>query len=121
VSEALRRLQVAKFITIGYGDESGYDRTRADVKDAAHAHDTWLVNRGAIGGIAGTPIQVRNHENGGTRTQAGAYMKSDLPIAGFALIEANNAEEAVQLVAKTPCAIAYGVVEVWPLIGPSDT
>jgi hypothetical protein len=111
---------VAQFITIGYGDESGYARTRADLKDAAHAHDAWLVERGAIVGMAGTPIQVRNHENGGIRTDQGAYLGSELPIAGFALIEADNAEEAVELVAQTPCAIAYGVVEVWPLTLPSD-
>lgn len=111
---------MANFITIGYGDESGYETVRADVKDAAHAHDRWLVDRGALVGIAGAPIQVRNHENRGTRTDAGAYLKSDMPIAGFSLIEADNIDEAVELVAKTPCAIAYGVVEVWPLIVPSD-
>ena len=106
---------------IGYGDESDYERTRADLKDAAHAHDAWLVERGAIVGIAGTPIQVRNHEDNGTRTDQVAYMRSDLPVAGFALIEASNPQEAVELVAKTPCAIAYGVVEIWPLIIPSDS
>lgn len=107
---------MATFITIGYGDESGYAGTRADLRDAAHGHDAWLVERGAIVGRAGTPIQVRNHEKGGICTTPGAYLGSELPIAGFALIEANNAEEAVELVAETPCAIAYGVVEVWPLI-----
>jgi hypothetical protein len=110
---------VAKFITIGYGDESGYDKTGVHVKQAAHEHDVWLLEHGAIVGMAGTPIQVRNHENSGIRTDEGAYLKSELPIAGFALIEADNAEEAVKLVAKTPCAVAYGVVEVWPLIVPS--
>ena len=111
---------MAKFITIGYGDESGYKNTRADVKEAAHAHDGWLVERGAVVGIAGNPIQVRNHENTGTRTDEGSYLKSDLPIAGFALIEAKDVDEAVELVAKTPCAVAYGVVDVWPLIIPSE-
>ena len=48
------------------------------------------------------PIQVRNHEDTGTRTDEGSYLKSDMPIAGFALIEANNVDEAVELVAKTP-------------------
>jgi hypothetical protein len=42
-------------------------------------------------------------------------MRSDLPIAGFAVIDAANMDEAVALVAKTPCAVAHGVVEVWPL------
>lgn len=42
-------------------------------------------------------------------------MRSDLPIAGFALIEAVDTEAAIAAVAKTPCAVAYGVVEIWPL------
>ena len=35
-----------KFITIGYGDQAGYDRTQA-VRDAAHAQDAKLVSEGA--------------------------------------------------------------------------
>ena len=42
-------------------------------------------------------------------------MRSDLPIAGFAVIEAKDLQEAIASVAKVPCAVAYGVVEVWPL------
>jgi hypothetical protein len=110
---------VAKFITIGYGDRSGYERTSADLRNAAHAHDAWLLERGALMAIAGAPIQVRNHDNGGVQTEPGAYMRSDLPIAGFAVIEADNLEEAVELVSHTPCAVTYGVVEVWPLVNPS--
>jgi hypothetical protein len=111
---------MATFITIGYGDASGYERTSPELRVAAHAHDALLVARGAIVGIAGPPVQVRNHEGGGTRTEDGPYLRSDLPIAGFALIEAESPEEAVDLVAKTPCAVAYGVVEVWPLLGVSE-
>jgi len=36
-----------KFITIGYGDQAGYDRTQA-VRDAAHAQDAKLVSEGAL-------------------------------------------------------------------------
>jgi hypothetical protein len=42
-------------------------------------------------------------------------MRSSLPVAGFAVIEAAAMEEAVELVAGTRCAVAHGVVEVWPL------
>jgi hypothetical protein len=42
-------------------------------------------------------------------------MRSQLPIAGFMVIEAASLDEAVELVSRTPCAVAYGVVEVWPL------
>ena len=37
------------------------------------------------------------------------------PVAGFAVIEAATLDEAVEIVSRTPCAVAHGVVEVWPL------
>ncbi|HVW43177.1 MAG TPA: YciI family protein [Amycolatopsis sp.] len=106
---------MAKFITIGYGDSAGYERTDPAVRDAAHAHDERLRAGGAVMGIAGPPVQVRNHNDAGPQLTAGPYLRSDLPIAGFALIEAPTIEEAARLVAGTPCAVAQGVVEVWPL------
>ena len=109
---------MVRFLTIGYGDESGYRRTPQVLRDAAHAQDAVLIEHGAVMGIAGTPLQVRNHQGERVRTESGAYLHSDLPVAGFALIEARDAAEAVRLVATTPCAVAYGVVEVWPLIEP---
>src|SRR5581483_6773293 len=103
------------FITIGYGDTDGYERTDPAVRDAAHAHDARLRDDGAVIGVAGTPIQVRNHAGRGLQTQSGAFLNAALPVAGFPLIEASNVEEAVELVSQTPCAIAHGGVEVWPL------
>ena len=104
-----------KFVTIGYGEREGYDRTDQAVRDAAHAHDERLRAAGVQMGIAGSPVQVRNPENAGTKLEEGPFMRSTLPIAGFALIEAESLEEAVEMVANTPCAVAHGVVEVWPL------
>ena len=37
------------------------------------------------------------------------------PREEWPVIEAESVEEAVRLVAGTPCAVADGVVEVWPL------
>lgn len=42
-------------------------------------------------------------------------MSSGLPVAGFSVIEAETLEEAIDIVSGTPCAVAQGVVEVWPL------
>ncbi|MEN3613593.1 YciI family protein [Plantactinospora sp. ZYX-F-223] len=106
---------MARFVTIGYGEQDGYDRTDAAVRDEAHAHDARLRAAGADMGIAGSPVQVRNHDDAGMTVASGPYMSSALPVAGFAIIEAATMEEAVQLVSKTPCAVAQGVVEVWPL------
>ena len=104
-----------KFVTIGYGDQVGYDNTAPAVRDAAHAHDDALKRRGVLMGIAGAPVQVRNTDGAGVKTANGAFLSSPLPIAGFAVIEAGDLAEAVALVSKTPCAVAHGVVEVWPL------
>jgi hypothetical protein len=60
-------------------------------------------------------VQVRNHDGAGVETETGPFMRSSPPLAGFAVIEAATLAEAVQLVSRTPCAVAHGVVEVWPL------
>lgn len=104
-----------KFVTIGYGDRAGYDRTPQAVRDAAHQQDAKLVAEGALVGIAGTPVQVRNPDATGLETRDGPFMSSELPIAGFAIIEAAGLEEAIEKVSHVPCAVAHGVVEVWPM------
>jgi len=104
-----------KFITIGYGDRAGYDRTPRPVRDAAHAEDAKLRSEGAVIGIAGAPVQVRNPEARGTETREGPFMSSALPVAGFAIIEAADLADAIEKVSQVPCAVAHGVVEVWPL------
>ena len=109
-----------KFITIGYGGREGYDRTPKPVRDAAHAQDEQLRKSGALMGIAGSPVQVRNHEAQHVLTEEGPYMTSQLPVAGFAVIEAPTIEEAIKMVSQVPCAVAHGVVEVWPLEQVTD-
>ena len=103
------------FVTIGYGDREGYDRTDRAVRDAAHVHDARLLASGAIVGVAGAPVQVRNHDAAGVVTENGPFLQASLPVAGFALIEAASMDEAVAIVSRTPCAVAQGVVEIWPL------
>jgi len=104
-----------KFVTIGYGAAADYDRTPRSLRDAAHAQDARLRSEGTVMGIAGTPVQVRNPEARGTETLDGPFMSSALPIAGFAIIEATDLADAIEKVSHVPCAVAHGVVEVWPL------
>jgi hypothetical protein len=106
---------VPKFVTIGYGDQAGYDRTAVAIRDAAHAHDAKLRTYGVLMGIAGTPVQVRNPNAAQVETTKGPFMVSSLPLAGFAIIEAANLAEAVDTMSRSPCAVAHGVVEIWPL------
>jgi hypothetical protein len=104
-----------KFITIGYGDQAGYDRTPRPVRDAAHAQDAKLRSEGALIGIAGKPVQVRNPDGARLETRDGPFLSSALPIAGFAVIEAVDLADAIEKVSRVPCAVAHGVVEVWPV------
>ena len=106
---------MARFVTIGYGDEAGYERTAQEVKDRAHGIDEAMREAGAVSGMAGKPVQVRNHGDAGTTTEDGSFMTSGLTVSGFGLIEADDLDEAIAMVSGTPCAVAYGVVEVWPL------
>ena len=86
-----------------------------ELRSAAHEHDKTLLDSGALIGIAGTPLQVRNTCGAEIKTEKGAFLSAPLPIAGFAIIEAEDITQAVKMVSQTPCAIAYGVVEVWPI------
>jgi hypothetical protein len=92
---------VARFLTIGYGDRAGYDRTDPAIRDAAHRHDDRLRAEGALMGIAGQPVQVRNPDGAGMDVSEGPFLRSDLPIAGFMMIEAADLEEAVRLVSNS--------------------
>jgi hypothetical protein len=109
-----------RFITIGYGDQAGYDQTAKPVRDAAHAADAERARQGDVMGIAGKPVQVRNHDAAKVEVMQGAYLSADLPIAGFALIEAADLSAAIEIASNSPCAVAQGVVEVWPLDAPPD-
>ncbi len=109
-----------KFITIGYGDREGYERTPESVRSAAHMHDARLQKQGVLMGMAGAVVQVRNPEAKGVATKSGPFMTSTLPIAGFAVIEAGDIGEAVDIVSQSPCAVAHGVIEVWPLEEPGS-
>lgn len=106
---------MATFVTIGYGDQAGYERTDPAVLEKAHRGDAELVSNGAIVGPASPPVQVRNHDGNRRTVQEGPFLRSELPVAGFAIIEADDMDAAIAMIEGSPCAVAGGVVEVWPL------
>ena len=111
---------MAKFITIGYGDQAGYNQTPKDIRDAAHAADAERVRQGDVMGVAGKPVQVRNPNGSDIELREGPFLTAGLPIAGFAPIEAPNLGAAIAIAATSPCAVVRGVVEIWPLQSPLD-
>jgi hypothetical protein len=105
-----------KYVAIGYGDQAGYDNTALDIREAAHKHDMSLQKDGVLMGIVGNPVQIRNTGAAEVTTSDGPYMRSALPVAGIAIFEAASLPEAIEMMSRTPCAVANGVVEVWPLL-----
>ena len=103
-----------KFITIGYGDQSGYDRTASDVRKATDEHDSNLRGQGVTLRLL-EPLQVCNRDSVRLTTTSGQFISSSLPLASFALIDAADLGEANKIVSQSPCATAHSVVKVWPL------
>jgi hypothetical protein len=58
---------------------------------------------------------MRNPEGAGVLIERGSFLRSNLPIAGFAVFDTEDLDAAIERVSQTPCAVARGVVEVWPL------
>lgn len=48
------------------------------------------------------------------------FARTELPLAGFSVIEAGNIDEVIKLVSNTPCARARGVIEIRPFWNPVD-
>jgi hypothetical protein len=67
--------------------------------------------------VVGPPTTV-TASHGEPTTRDLAFATSPLPLVGFSVIEARDLDEAIALVAKTPCAVAKGAIEVRPLVEP---
>ena len=104
-----------KFLCLAYGKEEDWVVLSDEQQAKVLAQDDVLRQRGAVIGVLGDPTVVRAWDGPVVRT-ADPYAFSDAPLVGFSLIDADDLDEAVALVAGTPCAVARGAVEVRPLI-----
>jgi hypothetical protein len=103
-----------KFLCLAYGAEKDWKALTSDKQAELLAQDERIRARGDLTFAVSLPTCVRAW-HGTPETTEGPFLRAELPLAGFDLIEARDLEEAIALVAKTPCAVAGGVVEVWPV------
>jgi hypothetical protein len=103
-----------KFLCLAYGDEKDWMALSKAQQDELLAQDDQLRARGDVVEAVSPASTVRAWE-GRTSISTGPFAHGVAPLAGFALIEARDLAEAVELVSKTPCAVAGGAVEVWPV------
>jgi hypothetical protein len=107
--------QNMKFLVLAYGAEQNWLALSKAERDALLAQDEVLRRRGDLVAALG-PATTVTAWDGHATTAEGPYAATDVPLAGFGVIEADNLEHAISLVEHTPCARAKGHVELRPLL-----
>ena len=104
-----------KYLCLAYGDEKDWRRLSKAEQDALLAQDEVLRQRGdLVAAVEPSATTVRAWD-GVPKATSGGFAESQVPLAGFSIIEAPDLERAIELVADTPCARAGGAVELHPI------
>lgn len=101
-----------KFLCLAYGDEAGLNRLSNSDRDEAFAADAVIRARGGLMSAVQPKVCTVTNWDGSVRLSDAPYAQHALALAGFSVIEADTLEEAVRLVAKTPCARGEGYIEI---------
>ena len=109
-----------KFLCLAYGAEKDWKALTKDEQDALLEQDEVLRRRGALMAAVEPAVKTVRAWDGNPSVTEGAFARSDLPLAGFSVIEADNIDQAVRLVAGTPCARAKGAIEIRPIMTIND-
>jgi hypothetical protein len=108
-----------RFLCLAYGAEEGWlalsDERRAEVVAADEA----VAATGALVAQVAPPVTVRAWDGPIERT-AGPYPTLDAPLVGFSIVEVDTIDEVIELVGRTPCAVAGGAIEVRALLDGGD-
>lgn len=104
-----------RYLVLAYGHERDWQALSKREQDELLSQDEVLRNRGdLVAALEASATTVRAWDGAPLATQ-GPFSVSPLPLAGFGIIEAADLDEAVRLVAGTPCARARGAVEIRPI------
>jgi hypothetical protein len=105
-----------KFLVLAYGAEKDWLALSQTERDRLLAQDEVLRRRGdTVAAVEPAVTTVRNPD-GHLTTSPEPFASLRAPLAGFGVIEAADLDEAVRLVANTPCAVAQGAVELRPIM-----
>jgi len=109
-----------KFLCLAYGAEKDWKALNKDEQDALLAQDEFLRQRGALMAAVEPEVTTVRAWDGNPSVTMGALARSEVPLAGFSVIEAENVDQAVRLVASTPCARAKGAIEIRAIMMIND-
>jgi hypothetical protein len=108
-----------RFLCLAYGTEEGWEALSEEQRAQVIAADEGVAATGALVAQVGPPTTVRAW-NGPIERSDDPFPALDAPLVGFSIIEGDTIDEVIELVGRTPCAVAGGAIEVRPLIDPSD-
>ena|SRR5688500_12990530 len=105
-----------KFLCLAYGNEKEWLELSKDEQEEFLAHDEVLRQRGDFVTAVKLDIVTVTAWEGSPVISHAPFSKLRLPLAGFSIIEAEDVDEVVRLVANTPCARAGGAIEIRPFL-----
>jgi hypothetical protein len=109
-----------KFLCLAYGAEEDWKALSKDEQDKLLAQDEILRKRGALMAAVEPGVTTVRAWDGDPDAVGEPFARVDVPLAGFSVIEAEDVDHAVRLVAETPCARAKGAIEIRPIMFIND-
>jgi len=109
-----------KFLILAYGDEKDWLALSKTEQEELLAQDEVLKERGSLVAAVETNVTTVRAWDGTPSTTAEPAGRLPAPLAGFGVIEAADLDEAIALVANTPCARARGAVEIRPIMAINE-
>jgi hypothetical protein len=103
-----------KFLCLAYGDEDGWNSLSETEQKEVLAEDEKIRDRGNFMTAVRPEITTVKNWNRNLEVTRGSSADEQLPLAGFAIIEAESADEVVDMVSNTPCARAKGYIDIRP-------
>ncbi|MGB8626967.1 MAG: YciI family protein, partial [Candidatus Cybelea sp.] len=108
--------EAMKYLCLAYGAAEDWKKLNRSEQETLLAQDDFLRSRGDVVAALGSAATTVRAWYGDPVTTTAVFSSSTLPLVGFGIIEAADLEEAIRLVAPTPCARAKGFVEVRPIV-----
>jgi hypothetical protein len=109
-----------KFFCLAYGDARDWSALSKEKQDELLKQDEVLRKRGALMAAVKPSVTTVSAWDGSPNVRDSRFAISDLPLAGFSVIEADSLEEVIQLVSGTPCARAKGAIEIRAITAIND-
>ncbi|MGE3273912.1 MAG: YciI family protein [Vicinamibacterales bacterium] len=109
-----------KFLCLAYGAAHDWKALDRATQDTLLEQDARLRDRGALMAAVEPSVTTVRASDGTPVVTPEPFVPHDVPLAGLSIIEADSLDEAVRLVAGTPCAVAGGAIEILPILMIND-